>query len=101
MNDSDCMKLEIEELELLLGPKDSEVNLRHTLRNANRRGGRISETFNSKEKSKHLVASKVRWDERQRLKAAQTERARRDVQKLRVRSIRSGQQPVNGLLREC
>ena len=36
---SDCMKLEIEELEeLLLGPEDSEVNLRYILRNATRRG---------------------------------------------------------------
>ena len=28
LNESDCIKLEIEELELLLGPEDSEVNLR-------------------------------------------------------------------------
>ena len=45
----DCMKLEIEELELLLGPEDSEVNLRHTLRNASRRDGGILEIFSSKE----------------------------------------------------
>ena len=32
LNESDCMKLEIEELELQLGPEDSEVNLRHILR---------------------------------------------------------------------
>ena len=32
-----CMKLEIEELELLLGPEDSEVNLRNILKNASRR----------------------------------------------------------------
>ena len=82
LNESDCMKLEIEELELLLGPEDSEVNLRYILRNASRRGGRIFEIFNSKEKSEHLVASKVRWDERQRLKVAQEERARRDVQEV-------------------
>ena len=31
LNDSDCMKLEIEKVELLMGPKDSEVNLRYIL----------------------------------------------------------------------
>ena len=82
LNESDCLKLEIEELELLLGPEDSEVHLRHILRNGSRRGGRIFEIFSSKEKSKHLVASKVRWDERQRLKAMQEEKARRDVQEV-------------------
>ena len=74
-----CMKLEIEELELLLGPEDSEVDLRHILRNVSRSGGRTFEIFNSKEKSEHLVAGKVRWDERQRLKAVHEERARWDV----------------------
>ena len=76
------MKLEIEELELLLGPEDSEVNLRHILRNASRRRGRMFEIFNSKEKSEHPVASKMRWDERQRRMAAQEERARSDVQEV-------------------
>ena len=82
LNASDSVKLEVEEVELLLGPEDSEVNLRHILRNASRRGGRIFEIFNSKEKSEHSVASKVRWDERQRLRVAQEERARRDVQEV-------------------
>ena len=54
----------------------------HILRNASRRGGRKFEISNSKEKSEHLVASKVRWDERQWLKAAQEERARNDVQEV-------------------
>ena len=53
LNHSDCMKLEMEELELLLGPEDSEVNLRHMWRNASRRSGRIFEVFSSKEKSEH------------------------------------------------
>ena len=75
LNDSDCVKLEIEELELLLGPEDSEVDLRHILMIVSRRGGRICEIFSSKEKSEHFVASKVRWDERQRLKAVQEEKA--------------------------
>ena len=38
------------------------------------------ETFNTKERREHLVASEVRWDERQRPKVAQEERARRNVQ---------------------
>ena len=46
------------------------------------RNGRIFEIFNTNEKSEHLVASKVRWDERQRLQAVQEERARMDVQEV-------------------
>ena len=82
LNEGDCTKLEIEELEPLLDPEDSEVHLRHTLRNASRRGGKILEIFNSKDKSEHLVASKVRWDWRQRPKVAQEEKARGDVQEV-------------------
>ena len=50
------MKLEIEELEHLLGLEDSEVGF---LRNACRRGGRIFEIFSAKEKSEHFDTSKV------------------------------------------
>ena len=50
LNASECMKLEIEVLELPLGPEDSEVNLRKILRNASRRSGRIFEIFSSKGK---------------------------------------------------
>ena len=39
LNENDSMKLEIEQLELLLGPGDSEVNVRFFLRNASRRSG--------------------------------------------------------------
>ena len=63
LNKSGCMKLGMEELELLLGREDSEVNLRHVLEDASRWCGRIFEIFNSKEKSEHSVARKVRWDE--------------------------------------
>ena len=38
LNKSDCLKLEIEELELLMGSDDSEVHLRHILTNAGRMG---------------------------------------------------------------
>ena len=39
----------------------------------------IFDTFTTK-KTEHLVANSVQWDERQRLKVAQEERARRNVQ---------------------
>ena len=76
LKSSDCLKLEVEELELLLGPEDSEVTVRKILRHVTRRGNRIFEIFNTQEKSEHSAASKVRWDERQRLKMAQEERVR-------------------------
>ena len=82
LNESDCMKLEMKELELLLGPEDSEVNLRRILRNASRRGGRIFQIFSLKEKIEHLVASKVRWDERQRLRRCKKKKQIRDVQEV-------------------
>ena len=44
------MKLEIEELELLMDPEDSEVDLRYVLTHAKRRGSRIFEIFRTKEK---------------------------------------------------
>ena len=70
LNKEDCLKLEIE-----------EVNLRFLLMNASRRGSRIFEIFSTEEKSEHLVASKVRCDERQRRVAhAQEERSQRSVQ---------------------
>ena len=62
MNKSDSIKVEIEELESLLGPEDLEVNLRQILRYASRKGGRIFEIFSSKEQSEHLAATRVRWD---------------------------------------
>ena len=49
LNEKDHMKVEIEELLLLLGPEDSEVDLRQILRYARRKkGGRISDIFSSK-----------------------------------------------------
>ena len=46
LNENDNMRVEIEELEFLLGPEDSEVDLRQILRNARRKkGGRIFEIF--------------------------------------------------------
>ena len=81
-NESDSVKQEIDELELPLGPEETEVYERHILRKASRRGGTAFDIFNSKGKSEHSVASDVRWDERQSRKAVQKERARRDVQEV-------------------
>ena len=48
---SDELKVEIEALELLMDPEDSEVCLRSILTHARRRGSRIFETFSTKEKN--------------------------------------------------
>ena len=61
LDKSDDMKVEIEELELLMDPEDSEVNLRYVLTHARRRGSRISGIFSTTERSDHLVASRNRW----------------------------------------
>ena len=67
LNENDSMKVGIEELELLLGPEESEVDLRYILRHARKNMGRkIFEIFSSKGQSGFLVASRARWDERQR-----------------------------------
>ena len=50
LNKKDCLKLNIEELELLMGPEDSEVNLRYILMFASRRGSRIFEVFSTKQR---------------------------------------------------
>ena len=74
-NKNNCLKLDIEELELLMGPQDSEVDLRYLLMNASKRSSRICEwAFGSKQS--------VRWDEcqRQRVTQAQEEGSQRSVQ---------------------
>ena len=68
------MKVEVEELESLLGPEDSEVDFRRILEEArNKQGRAIIETFSSEEPSEFLVA---RWDE-QRKRCVQKEETRR------------------------
>ena len=59
LNESDSLKEEVEELELLLGPEDSEVDLRHILRCATRRDRRMFDIFS---RSEQLAASRMRWD---------------------------------------
>ena len=53
LNKNDYLKLDIEELEPLIGSEDSEVYLRYKLRNASRRSSRIFEIFSTKEKREH------------------------------------------------
>ena len=61
LNESDSMKVEVEELELLLGPEDSEVDLRHILMCLKKKKGRkIFEIFSSKGPSEFQVVSRAR-----------------------------------------
>ena len=71
LTENDSIKVEIEELELLLGPEDSEVNLRHILRYARKKGATSSKSFARKDR--------VSTWRCQRLKALQEEKARRNV----------------------
>ena len=49
--------------------------------NPSRWSGRIFKVFNTKEKREHFSCKQsVRWDERQKQKVEQAERARRNVQ---------------------
>ena len=79
----DSIKVGIWELESLLGPEDSEVDLTQTSRYARRKkGSRIFEIFRSKGQSGHLAASRMRWNDRQRPMVTQEEEARRKVQEV-------------------
>ena len=63
-----------------MGLDDRDVDVKHILRSATRGGRKIFEVSNVKGRGEHLVASKVRWDEGQRLKMPQDERVRRECQ---------------------
>ena len=83
LNENDNMMVEIEELELLLGPEDLEVDVRQISRYARRKKGRrIFEIFTSKGQGESLVASGVRWDERQRVLVTQEEESRGKAQEV-------------------
>ena len=65
LNESDNMKVKIAELELLLGPEDSEVDLRNILMKARRNKGlRIFQIFSSQGPSDFLVVNTLRWRRR-------------------------------------
>ena len=79
MKDSDCLKLEAAQLEhYSLGRDDTDVDVRYFLRTATRGCRKNFEVFNVTGRGEHVVASKVRWDEGQRLKMSQVERMRRE-----------------------
>ena len=63
------------ELESLLGPEDSEVDVRYILRYASQKGGRIFQISSSKGQCEHLAGSRVWCDDLQRLLATQEEEA--------------------------
>ena len=61
------VKVEVEELESLLGPDDSDVDFRRILEEArDEKGCAIFETFSSDGPSEFLVVSSTRWDKHQR-----------------------------------
>ena len=74
LTESDKMKVELEELELLLGPEDSEVDLKFTVMNAKwKKGRRIFQIFSTQGQCESLVVSAARWDEYPRIRARQEE----------------------------
>ena len=77
LDKSDDMKVEIEALELLMDPEDSELCLRYILTHARRRGSRIFEIFSTKEELDHIVASRNRSMEYQGKSVAAREVAKR------------------------
>ena len=77
---SDELRVEFRELEHLVGPEDSEVNLMYILTKASQRGSSIFEIFSTCG-SDHLVARRNRWVKYQELKIAQQERLQRRARK--------------------
>ena len=90
------MKLEIDELELLLGPEDSEVNLRYILRNASRRAGFLKSSIRKRKVSTWSQAKCDGMSVRDRGWRRKKEQGGM-CKKLTMRSITIGQRPVNGL----
>ena len=63
----ESLKVEIEELESLLGPDDTEVDFRRILEEArDEKGCAIFETFTTDGPSEYLVVSRSRWDKHKR-----------------------------------
>ena len=83
VNNCDCIKLEIDEVdEYFLGPEYSDVDVKHVVRDATREGRTFFEVFSVKEKGEHLVASQWRWDDCQRQRKSQEEKAWKESQRL-------------------
>ena len=67
LEETRSIKVDIEELEDLLGPDDVVVDFRRRLKEArDEEGGAISETFSTDGLSEFLVASRSRWDKYKR-----------------------------------
>ena len=61
------MKVEIEELESLLGPEDLDVDFSTIIEEArDKKGCAMLETFSSEGQSEFLVVSGTRWDKHQK-----------------------------------
>ena len=85
------MRVEVEELESLLGPEDSEVFFMRILEDARNKQGRATfETFQLRgAPSEFLVVSRARWDEHQRKMSVQKEELRRTPITLQQNSFSS------------
>ena len=58
LNNHDSVKVEVEELELMMSPEDSEVHLRYILMNASRRSSNIFEILSTTERKKGALSCK-------------------------------------------
>ena len=81
LDKSDDLRVEVRELEVLMSPEDSEVNMMCILTQASRRGSRIFEIFSTCRRSDHFVASRNRWVNFQKKKVEQQERLQRSAKK--------------------
>ena len=103
LNKNDCLKLDIEELELLMGPEDSEVDLRYTLMNASRRAAGFSRYFARKRKvSTQLQAKCVGMCARDRGWRRRRKRSHKGARKMRTtKATFAGPRRVKGSRGEC
>ena len=77
LEESKISKVEVEDLESLLGPDDSDVDFRRILEEIrDKRGYAIFETFSTDGPSAYLVVCCMRWNERQKRLNAQWEELR-------------------------
>ena len=75
------------------GLEYSDVDVKHIFRNAIREGRNIFEVFSVKEEGEHQVASKSRWDDCQRRRKPQEDKAWKEsqgLQTLRRKTTESG-----------
>ena len=76
VNNSECKQLDIDEVEeCSLGPEYVDIDLTQILRKTTGEGRNIFEDFKVKEKGELLVACKWRWDDCQRQRKSQEEKA--------------------------